>query len=91
MAIEDKKIEEPKEPKEIKNTGKTPEPETEGEDKIKGKLPKFNIYWIYLLIVLVLIGANFMQFNPDLSQISELEVKEYMLAKGYVDTCSTVG
>jgi len=85
MAIEDKKIEEPKEPKEIKNTGKTPEPETEGEDKIKGKLPKFNIYWIYLLIVLVLIGANFMQFNPDLSQISELEVKEYMLAKGYVE------
>ena len=85
MAIEDKKIEEPKEPKEIKNTGKTPEPETEGEDKIKGKLPKFNIYWIYLLIVLVLIGANFMQFNPEMSPISELEVKEYMLAKGYVD------
>ena len=52
MAIEDKNIEEPKE---IKNTGKTPEPEKEGEDKIKGKLPKFNIYWIYLLIVLVLI------------------------------------
>ena len=82
MALEDKNTQEQEE---LKNNSRVPGSEKENDDKPKGKLPKFNIYWIYLLIVLVLFGANYLPFSPESSQISEMEVKENMLAKGDVE------
>jgi len=82
MALEDKNTQEQEE---LKNNSRVPGTEKENDDKPKGKLPKFNIYWIYLLIVLVLFGANYLPFSPESSQISEMEVKENMLAKGDVE------
>ena len=85
MAIEDnEKIKDQKETK-TTPTPKPTEPEMDNDEKSKVKIPKFNIYWIYLIIVIMLIGANYMNFTPDASQISELEVKENMLAKGDVE------
>ncbi len=83
MAVEDKKIEEPKD---IKTPVKPSIPERENEEeKPKGKLPKFNIYWIYLMIVIVLIGASNFNFSPDSSQVSQQEVMNNMLVNGDVD------
>lgn len=55
------------------------------DEKPKRKAPKFNYYWLYLIIIAILISANFMQFNRDLTRVSEQEVLSNMLSKGDVE------
>ncbi len=54
-----------------------------GDGQRKG--PKFSIYWIYAIIAVVLLSAQFMKFAPDLTRTSEQEFKQEMLAKGDVE------
>lgn len=57
-----------------------------GQEKGDGarKGPKFNIYWIYAIIAVILLVAQFSNFAPDLTKTSEQEFKQNMLAKGDV-------
>ncbi len=50
-------------------------PERSGDDK--GRKPRFSIYWIYALIAVVLIGANFWgkTFSADTVKITEQDFK----------------
>ena len=59
-----------------------------GESPRKG--PKFSIYWIYGIIGVVLLSANFWKMAPDLSRVSEQEFKQEMLAKGDVERLDLV-
>jgi cell division protease FtsH len=59
-----------------------------GEAPRKG--PKFSIYWIYGIIGMVLLSANFWKMTPDLSRVSEQEFKQEMLAKGDVERLDLV-
>jgi cell division protease FtsH len=56
-----------------------------GDDKSPRKGPKFSIYWIYALIAVVLIGANFFNMSPDATSTTELEFRQKMLAEGDVE------
>src|SRR5688572_2581281 len=76
MAQEDKK---PK--KEFRNIPGIPG----GDDKSPRKGPRFSIYWIYAIIAVVLIGAQFFTFTPDANQTTELEFRQKMLALGDVE------
>jgi AFG3 family protein len=50
------------------------------------KGPKFNIYWIWGIIAVVLLAFQFFPaFSPDSHQIEELDFRKEMLAKGDVD------
>jgi cell division protease FtsH len=60
------------------------------DDKPVRKGPKFNIYWIYLLIFAVLVASTFYKFNPESTPVSEQEVKQNMLAKGDVERLDLV-
>ena len=55
------------------------------DNKPTKKSPKFNIYWIYLAIIALIIGANYLPLNPEAAKISEQEVKQNMILKGDVD------
>jgi cell division protease FtsH len=66
------------------NTNKFPFSEKQ-DDKPQRKLPKFNIYWIYVIIIALLLGSTFLRYNPESSKVSELEVRQHMLNKGDVD------
>lgn len=59
-----------------------------GEGPRKG--PKFSIYWIYAIIAIVLLSAQFWKLTPDLSRTTEQEFKQYMLAKGDVERLDLV-
>ncbi|MFY7901093.1 MAG: ATP-dependent zinc metalloprotease FtsH [Chitinophagaceae bacterium] len=57
-----------------------------GDEKPSRKPPKFNIYWIYAVIFIALIGSTFFSnFKPDVAQITEREFINEILAKGDVD------
>ena len=56
-----------------------------GDEKPLKKGPKFNIYWIYLIIFAVLVASTFYKFNPESTPISQQEVFTNMLAKGDVE------
>lgn len=58
---------------------------TNGDDKSGRRGPKFSIYWIYAIIALVLIAANFYTMNPDAGRTTELEFRQKMLAQGDVE------
>ncbi len=62
------------------------------QDKGDGqrKSPKFNIYWIYAIIAIILLSAQFMRFTPDLSRTTEQEFKQKMLVKGDVEKLDLV-
>ena len=49
------------------------------------KGPKFNIYWIYGMIAVVLLGAQFMKFAPETTKTWEQEFKQKMLLQGDVE------
>ena len=55
------------------------------EDKKQRKGPKFNIYWIYAIIGLALLSANFLKMTPELYEVVEKDFKEKMLYTGDVD------
>ncbi len=55
-------------------------------NKPAGKKPKFNIFWIYGLIILALIAFNFMGDKTSVKQIDSYPVfKDYVL-KGYIES-----
>ena len=54
------------------------------------KGPKFNIYWIYGMIAVVLLGAQFMKFAPETTKTWEQEFKQKMLLQGDVDKIDLV-
>ncbi len=59
-----------------------------GEDNTPKKGPKFNIYWVWGVIAVVLLGYNFFGagFQPDARHLdSELKFRNDMLEKGDVD------
>ena len=53
-----------------------------GDSPRKG--PKFNLYWVYGIIAVVLITSNLWSFTPDVTKTNELEFKQEMLVKGDV-------
>ena len=53
-----------------------------GDSPRKG--PKFNLYWMYGIIAVVLITSNLWNFTPDITKTNELEFKQEMLVKGDV-------
>jgi cell division protease FtsH len=55
------------------------------DDKTPRRGPKFSIYWIYAIIAIVLIAANFFSLTPDAVPTTELEFRQQMLAKGDVE------
>ena len=61
-----------------------------GDDKSPRKGPKFSIYWIYAIIAVVLIGANFFNMSPDANKTTELEFRQKMLANGDVEKLDLV-
>ena len=76
MAQEDKKLK-----SDFRNIPGIPS----GDDKPSRRGPKFSIYWIYGIIAVVLIGANFLSRSPDAVETNELEFRQQMLAKGAVE------
>src|SRR5947209_4300089 len=77
MAQDDKKVK-----KDFRNIPGIP---PAGDDKSGRKGPKFSIYWIYAVIAMVLIAAQFFNMSPDAVRTTELEFRQQMLAKGDVD------
>ncbi len=58
-----------------------------GSDKGDGprKGPKFSIYWIYAIIAVVLLGAQFFtKMSPEVNKSTEQEFRQNMLAQGDV-------
>ncbi|MFP5041105.1 ATP-dependent zinc metalloprotease FtsH [Parasediminibacterium sp. JCM 36343] len=54
-----------------------------GDDKPSRKTPKFNIYWVYGLIFAGLVASSiYNKSSPDLTEISEQDFENEMLAKG---------
>lgn len=51
---------------------------------------KFNPYWVYAIIAIILLSAQFMRFAPDLTRTTEQEFKQKMLIKGDVEKLDLV-
>ena len=62
------------------------------QDKGDGprKVFKFNPYWVYAIIAIILLSAQFMRFAPDLTRTTEQEFKQKMLIKGDVEKLDMV-
>ena len=62
------------------------------EDKPKRKGPKFNIYWVYVLILAALLGSTLLGggLKPELAKLSEQEVFRNMLSKGDIEKIEIV-
>ena len=61
-----------------------PRPDGNGNDPRRG--PKFNIYWIWGALAVILLGFNlFSSFAQDARRITFAEFNEHMLAKGDVE------
>jgi len=61
-----------------------------GDDKNQKKSPRFNIYWVYGIIALILIGYQFFKFSPDSTATTESDFIDSMLLKGDVESYSLV-
>jgi AFG3 family protein len=59
-----------------------------GEGQRKG--PKFNIYWIYGIIIIVLISAQVFNFSPELKVITEKQFRDNILVQGDVQKLDLV-
>src|SRR4249920_540976 len=62
-------------------------PRPGGEDNTPKKGPRFNIYWVWAVIAIILLGYNFLGtgFTPDARHLeSEMEFRNNMLEKGDV-------
>ncbi len=77
MAQEDKQI--PKFPFNNKNVG-----EEGNKSNSPKKKFKFNIYWVYGLILLSLLTSTFFNTSPDLNEVTQQEFFNNMAAKGDV-------
>jgi len=56
----------------------------------KGGKPKFNIYWVYGLIALTLIGLQLFSFSPGPKEISMQEFERDMLKNGDVEKIEVI-
>jgi len=57
-----------------------------GEEGNKPQQPKFNYYWIYGIIALLLLGANFFRFtSQNMDELESISEFETMLKDGDVD------
>ncbi|MGC8750390.1 ATP-dependent zinc metalloprotease FtsH [Hydrotalea sp.] len=62
-----------------------------GDGTPNKKTPKFNIYWIYLIVFAILIGSTFWgRFTPESAKISQQDMEQNMLAKGDVEKLDLV-
>lgn len=59
-----------------------------GDGQRKG--PKFNIYWIYGIIAIVLLLAQVMNFSPEIKGITEKEFRDQILLQGDVQKLDLV-
>eukprot|EP00611_Tribonema_gayanum_P023525 TRINITY_DN4966_c0_g1_i2.p1 TRINITY_DN4966_c0_g1~~TRINITY_DN4966_c0_g1_i2.p1 ORF type:complete len:684 (-),score=62.85 TRINITY_DN4966_c0_g1_i2:1167-3218(-) len=59
-----------------------------GDGQRKG--PKFNIYWIYGIIIIVLISAQVFNFAPELKAITEKQFRDNILVQGDVQKLDLV-
>jgi cell division protease FtsH len=76
--------------KKIKNDFRNIPGLSSGDDKPSRRGPKFSIYWIYAIIAVVLIGANFFSMSADAVRTTELEFRQKMLANGDVEKLDLV-
>ncbi|HUX84640.1 MAG TPA: ATP-dependent metallopeptidase FtsH/Yme1/Tma family protein, partial [Chitinophagaceae bacterium] len=61
------------------------------DDKTPRKGPKFNIYWIYGIILLVLIGVQLFPYHSKPAEISFQDFSKNYLASGDVDKLDVIG
>src|SRR4249919_3354969 len=61
-----------------------------GDDKNQRRSPRFNIYWVYGIIALILIGYQFFKFSPDSTATTESDFIDSMLLKGDVESYALV-
>ncbi|MDX2046250.1 MAG: ATP-dependent zinc metalloprotease FtsH [Chitinophagaceae bacterium] len=62
-----------------------------GDDKNSRKAPRFNIYWIYALVAIFLIGYQVLQgVTPDLTEITEKKFRLEMLSANDVEKVEPV-
>lgn len=78
-----------------KNKGRQPSrfnrPSTEGGEESSRKGPRFNIYWIYGLVLVFLIGYQILQgVTPDATIITDLKFKQDMLSRNHVERVEPV-
>lgn len=66
-------------------------PSTDGGDESSRKGPRFNIYWIYGLVLVFLIGYQILQgVTPDATVITDLKFKQEMLSRNHVERVEPV-
>ena len=66
-------------------------PSTDGNEESSRKGPRFNIYWIYGLVLVFLIGYQILQgVTPDATVITDLKFKQEMLSKNHVERVEPV-
>ena len=64
---------------------------SEGNDESSRKGPRFNIYWIYGLVLVFLIGYQILQgVTPDATVITDLKFKQDMLSRNHVERVEPV-
>lgn len=70
-----------------KQNNKNPNPADKDKFPKKPQLPKnpFNLYWIYAIIFVAIIGIQFLSLGPEPSKITFHEFEQNMLQKHYVD------
>lgn len=58
------------------STGKTP----------PGKKPRINVFWVYGIIILILIGFNFLGNRSAVKEIESYPVFKQYVADGYIES-----
>lgn len=71
---------------EQKNIKTTPSPKKIPGKTPPGKKPKFNVFWIYGIIILILIGFNFFGEKSAVKQIDSYPVFKQYVADGYIES-----
>lgn len=56
----------------------------------KSKQPKFNYYWIYGILALILLGANFFNFTNTNTKDLDISAFEKMIGEGDVETVKII-
>ena len=51
----------------------------------KNKKPKFNIYWVYAIIGIIILGGQFLNYTPDLLRIDQQEFEDNILLQNDVE------
>ena len=54
------------------------------------KAPKFNGYWMYIILAVIIIGFQFFNMNPDPVRTTWQEVKTKMLGKGDIEKITVI-